>query len=270
MESLYALADADPLFHCAGRVGSTHPVFAGTYAVSAVVDSRHANTERPAVVIRFAPKRWYGRSESRDNGRLSIREHWRWTHVTTTSTGYHNVRSPRSASKQWISNHSIWTDAFEAAKGVDAAGVGATDTSGTKAFIDVIASREGISLQSCRAATFHLVGRFMTMGVAAASGGSAARLLLRAARVWISIEPGVADALVGYGIHAVCTNSTSRSARRWQHRWNTHGLRVAQKVWQADAAAGLFVTACSDAALNVLASIYAIAASTLLAFGAGS
>lgn len=268
LESLYALADADPIFHCTGCIRSADPVFAGTDAVSTVVDSRYANAKRSTIVIGVADSRWDGRSEGCDNGR-PIRKNWRWTHVTTVSSGYHNIRSPRSASKQRISNHSIWADAFEAAKSVDATGIGATDTSSTKAFIDIVTSCEGISLQSCWAAAFHLVTSFMTVGVTTTSGGSAAWLVLCAARVRISVESRVADALIGYGVHAVCPDSTSRSARGWQYRWNTHGLRVAQEVRQADAAAGLFVTARSDATLNVLASIYAVASSTFLAFGAG-
>lgn len=269
LESLYALANTDPVLHCTGCIWSTNPVFAGTDAMPPVVNSRHANTERPAVVISVADNRWDWRSEGRDrNGRLSTRrKYWRWRHIAAPPSRYHNIRAPWSASKQRISNHSIWADAFEASESVDAASVGAANTARTQAFIDVITSCEGISLQSCWAAAFHSVARFVTVSVTPAGGGSAAWLVLCAACVWISKESGVADALVGYGIHAVRSNSTSWSACGRQYRWNTHGFRVAQEVRQADAVASLFVTACSDATLNVLTTIYAVAINTFLALG---
>lgn len=148
LESLYALANTDPVLHCTGCIWSTNPVFAGTDAMPPVVNSRHAYTERSTVVISVADNRWDWRSEGRDRyGWLSTRrKYWRWRHIAATSSRYHNIRAPRSASKQRISNHSIWADAFEASESVDAASVSAADTARTQAFIDVITSCEGISL----------------------------------------------------------------------------------------------------------------------------
>lgn len=75
LESLYALADTDPILHCTSCIRPANPVFAGTDAMSAVVDSRHANTERPTVVICVADNRWDRRSEGRDR---DGRQDWRW------------------------------------------------------------------------------------------------------------------------------------------------------------------------------------------------
>lgn len=85
-------------------------------------------------------------------------------------------------------------------------------------------------MQSRWTAAFQFVTRFMALGIASASGGGAAWLVLSAARVRISVESRVADALVVYGVHTVCPNSASRTACRWQYGWNTHDLRVAQEV----------------------------------------
>lgn len=96
LESLYALADADPVLHCTGCIWSANSVFAGADAMSTVVNSRHANTERPTVMIRVADNRWDGRGEGRG---WDGRQHWRWRYVTATSSWYHRIRSPRSAGK---------------------------------------------------------------------------------------------------------------------------------------------------------------------------
>lgn len=92
---------------------------------------------------------------------------------------------------------------------------------------------------------------------------------MRAACVGIAVETGVADALVVQSVHAVGTDPAARRARGRQNRWDAHDLRVAQEVRKADTAAGVFVATCSDATLNILTSIYADAANTLLSFLAG-
>lgn len=91
-----------------------------------------------------------------------------------------------------------------------------------------------------------------------------------AARVGIAVETRVADTLVVQGVHAVGTDPTAGRTRGRQNRWNAHDLCVAQEVWKADAAAGVFITTRSDATLDILTSIYADATNTLLPFLTGS
>lgn len=93
---------------------------------------------------------------------------------------------------------------------------------------------------------------------------------MRAARVGIAIETGVADTLVVQCVHAVGTDPTAGRTRGRQNRRNAHDLRVAQEVWKAHAAAGVFIAACSDATLNILTPIYADTANTLLPLLTGS
>lgn len=273
LESLQALADANPVLHSAGCIWSAHPVFTGTDAVSPVVNARHAGAQGPAVVIGHADDRWDGWSEG--GGWHTGWQHWWGWHVTPSSTRHWGFpwpsRNHRSwflgrASEQWVANHSWRANALEAPKGVDAAGLSTADTTSSKAFIDVITACEGVALETRWAAAVHFVTRLNAQGVGSTADGSAAWFVLRAARVGIAVETGVADTLVVQSVHAVGADPTARRTGGRQNRWDTHDLCVAQEVWQADAAAGVFVTMSSDATLNILAPIYADAANTILSF----
>lgn len=276
LESLQALADANPVLHCAGCIRSTHPVFTGTDAVPPVVNARHAGTQGPTVVVVNADNGWDGWSEG--GGWHAGWQHWRGWHVAASSTRHrglpwhsrnHSARFLRSASEQWVADHSRRTNALEASKGIDAAGFSTADTTSSKALIDVIAACEGVSLKTCWTAAVHSVTRLNAVGVGSTADSSAARFVLRAARVGIAVETRVADALVVHGVHAVGTDPTARRTHRRQNRWDAHDLCVAQEVWKADAAAGMFVTTRSNATLNILTSIYADTANTILPFLAG-
>lgn len=272
MESLQALADTNPILHSAGCVWSTHPVFTGTDAVTTVVDARHTGAQGPAVVVGNTDDRWDGWSEG------GGRQHWWGWHVapSTRHWGFswtsrnHRARFLGRASEQWVANHSWWANALEAPKSVDAAGFCTADTACSKAFVDVIAAREGVALETRWAAAVHSVTRLDAQGVGSTADGSAARFVLCAARVGIAIETRVADTLVVQGVHAVGTDPAAGRACGRQNRGNTHDLRVAQEVWKTDAAAGVFITTRSDATLNIRTSIYADAANTLLPFLTGS
>lgn len=276
LESLQALADTNPVLHGAGCIRSTHPVFTGTDAVPPVVNARHAGAQWPTVVVGNADDRWDGWGEG--GGWHAGWQHWRGRHVAASSTRHwgfpwpsrnHSARLLRSASEQWVANHSRRANALEAPKGIDAAGFSTADTTSSKAFVDVIAAREGVALETCWTAAVHFVTRLKAVGVGSTADSSAVRSVLRAARVGIAVETRVADTLVVHGVHAVGTDPTARRTHRRQNRWDAHDLCVAQEVWKADAAAGMFVTTRSDATLNILTSIYADAADTLLPFLAG-
>lgn len=164
LESLQALADTDPVLHSAGCIWSTHPVFTGTDAVTTVVDARHTGTQGPAVVVGNADDRWDGWSEG--GGWPAGWQHWWGWHVAAPSTRHwgfswasrnHRARFLGRASEQWVANHSWRANALEAPKSVDAAGFSTADTTSSKAFVDVIAAREGVALETRWAAAVHFV-----------------------------------------------------------------------------------------------------------------
>lgn len=221
-------------------MGPTDSVVARTNAVSVIVDTRHTGSSETAVTVRLAYAGLRGRCKCGGNRRLGNaptssrwdkgHDRWSWYIPSASSSPWSYSRYLGSACEQWVSSFSLRTDAFEAAKGVDATGICPTDTTTSQALVNIIAMCERVSVKTCRAAALQFLSRTEALGICAAACCRTLGLVLGTRGVGVPIETRIAHTLVGHRVCAMSSSTTAWHTDWWKDGWDAHDFRVAKKV----------------------------------------